>query len=138
MELIKRKKNSIVGRCEQCGREIDIPYSNTTQPYMYAVELKSAVQCECGEYHNLLLDPTDKHKRRIPRDASSQADTSPKCPRCDSSRLTAGDKGFSPGKAAVGGLLIGYVGLLGGLLGSKKTIITCLNCGHKWQAGKRY
>lgn len=33
-------------------------------------------------------------------------------------------------------VVTGPVGLLGGLIGSKKIIITCLKCGHKWQAGK--
>jgi hypothetical protein len=59
-----------------------------------------------------------------------------KCPRCKSTQLHAGQKGFSLGKAAAGGLLLGGVGLLGGMIGSKKVMITCLKCGFKWQAGK--
>ena len=59
-----------------------------------------------------------------------------KCPRCASTQLYAGDKGFSLGKAAAGGILLGSVGLLGGFIGSKKIMITCLKCGYKWQAGK--
>jgi tellurium resistance protein TerD len=35
----------------------------------------------------------------------------------------------------MGGFLLGPVGLLGGLIGSKKIMITCLKCGYKWQAG---
>jgi len=60
-----------------------------------------------------------------------------KCPRCRSTQLHAGNKGFGLGKAAAGGVLLGPVGLLGGLIGSKKVMITCLKCGYKWQAGKR-
>jgi len=60
-----------------------------------------------------------------------------KCPRCGSSQLHAGKKGFGLGKAAAGGLLLGPVGLLGGVIGSKKVMITCLSCGKKWKAGKR-
>ena len=60
-----------------------------------------------------------------------------KCPKCSSTQLHAGSKGFGLGKAAAGGLLLGPVGLLGGMIGSKKVIITCLNCGKKWRAGKR-
>lgn len=60
-----------------------------------------------------------------------------KCPRCRSTQLHTGDKGFGLGKAAAGGVLLGPVGLLGGFLGSKKVMITCLKCGYKWQAGKR-
>lgn len=40
------------------------------------------------------------------------------------------------GKAIGGAAVLGNVGLLGGLLGSKKVIITCLKCGHQWQPGK--
>jgi tellurium resistance protein TerD len=59
------------------------------------------------------------------------------CPSCGSTQITANRKGFGLGKAAVGGLLLGPVGLLGGLIGSKKVTITCLKCGHAWEAGKR-
>ena len=59
------------------------------------------------------------------------------CPKCGSTSLSAGKKGFSLGKAAVGAALtggsIGY-GLIAGSLGSGKTVITCLNCGHQWKA----
>ncbi|TYQ14669.1 UNVERIFIED_CONTAM: tellurium resistance protein TerD [Acetivibrio alkalicellulosi] len=59
-----------------------------------------------------------------------------KCPKCGSNQITAGNKGFGLGKAAAGGILLGPVGLLGGLVGSKKVMITCLKCGSKWEAGK--
>ncbi len=61
-----------------------------------------------------------------------------RCPKCGSTQIAAGNKGFGLGKAAAGGLLLGPVGLLGGLIGSKKVMITCLKCGYKWEAGKRY
>ena len=54
------------------------------------------------------------------------------CPSCNSTEISAGNKGFGLGKAAAGGLLLGPVGLLGGLVGSKETVITCLRCGFKW------
>lgn len=60
-----------------------------------------------------------------------------RCPKCSSTQISAGDKGFGLGKAAAGGLLLGPVGLLGGLIGSKKVYVTCLKCGYKWEAGKR-
>ena len=65
------------------------------------------------------------------------ADEQIRCSKCASTQLTADNKGFGLGKAAVGGLLLGPVGLLGGLFGSRKTMITCLKCGYKWQAGKK-
>jgi hypothetical protein len=54
------------------------------------------------------------------------------CPKCSSSQLAAGTKGFGLGKAVVGGLLLGAPGLLGGVIGSKKLRLTCVDCGHTW------
>lgn len=58
------------------------------------------------------------------------------CPICNSTQIAARDKGFSLGRAAVGGISLGPVGLLGGLIGSKRVIITCLNCGEQWEPGR--
>ncbi|AKN34199.1 hypothetical protein Ccar_16105 [Clostridium carboxidivorans P7] len=59
------------------------------------------------------------------------------CPKCGSKQITANNKGFSLGKAAIGGGLFGGVGLLGGFIGSRKVLITCLKCGNQWEAGKK-
>lgn len=137
MELVKRKKHSITARCEKCGREIDVPYTNTIRPHMPDIDLKDVVQCACGEYHNLIVEPKN-NRTKVQQTARYQTEDKPlQCPRCGSSQLHAGNKGFSLGKAAVGGILIGPIGLLGGLIGSKKIMITCLKCGYKWQAGKK-
>lgn len=54
------------------------------------------------------------------------------CPRCKSSYVTSGKKGFGIGKAAIGGLVLGPVGILGGFLGSKKIEFRCNSCQYKW------
>lgn len=59
------------------------------------------------------------------------------CPKCGSQQLTADKAGFGIGKAVVGGVLLGGVGLLGGFLGSRKVRVSCLECGHSWEAGQR-
>ena len=43
-----------------------------------------------------------------------------KCPKCGSTQFTANQKRFGIGKAAIGGILTGGIGLLGGFIGSKK------------------
>jgi tellurium resistance protein TerD len=59
-----------------------------------------------------------------------------KCPKCGSTYIDSSKKGFHMGKAALGGFLLGGVGLLGGALGRHKIRITCLKCGKQWIAGK--
>ena len=57
------------------------------------------------------------------------------CPKCKSTQITAQTKGYGWGKGAIGGLLAGPLGLFTGGVGSKKILVTCLNCGHAWNAG---
>ncbi len=62
------------------------------------------------------------------------------CPMCSEiikwKKVDETKKGFSVGKAALGGFLLGPVGLLGGALGKKKTSYYCGNCGfgHEYDA----
>jgi tellurium resistance protein TerD len=58
-----------------------------------------------------------------------------KCPICKSTQITANKKGYGLGKAAIGGVLLGPVGLLGGFVGSGKVKVTCLKCGYSWKPG---
>jgi len=79
-------------------------------------------------------------------DAANQAKNAPaaanpdlvvSCPKCGSTQVVGGDKGFGLGKAAVGGVVTGSpIGLLGGFIGSKKAMVSCMNCGNRWEAGK--
>jgi Zn finger protein HypA/HybF involved in hydrogenase expression len=64
------------------------------------------------------------------------ANTAPKCPRCGSESITANQQGFGIGKAVVGAAMLGPIGLMAGNINSKKVYITCLNCGHRWEAGR--
>jgi RNA polymerase subunit RPABC4/transcription elongation factor Spt4 len=54
------------------------------------------------------------------------------CPVCGSANFTSVKKGFSIGKAAAGGVLLGPLGLLGGALGSNDTAFRCQKCGYRW------
>lgn len=54
------------------------------------------------------------------------------CPHCGSKNITLSQKGFSPGKALVGTIIAGPIGLLSGFIGRKKPEFLCLSCGKKW------
>lgn len=55
-----------------------------------------------------------------------------KCPMCGEvlnwKKVDTENKGFSVGKAAVGGLLLGPVGLIAGAFGKKKSTYYCGTC----------
>lgn len=66
------------------------------------------------------------------KENSHESDKTVVCPRCGSSSIQVVKKGFSFGKAAAGGLLLGPVGLVGGAIGSNDLQRVCLNCGTKF------
>lgn len=61
-----------------------------------------------------------------------QYDSMAKCPKCGSVSLAGGKKGFGVGKAVAGAVLAGGIGLLAGGIGANKTLVTCMNCGYKF------
>lgn len=59
------------------------------------------------------------------------------CPKCLSTKIQAGEKGFGAGKATAGALVAGPLGLLAGTIGRKKVELMCLNCGNRWKPNKK-
>ena len=63
-----------------------------------------------------------------------------RCPMCGEKnkwiRIDESRKGFSVGKAAIGGLLLGPMGLVGGALGKKKVAFACGSCGFQHEYDK--
>jgi tellurium resistance protein TerD len=111
--------------------------------------LVDAPQMSPGPSAISFADCVDSDERALPMarsavsfseylDPNFTPDDSPehvRCPKCRSTQVTANTQGFGLGKAAVGGILLGPVGLLGGLIGSNTITITCLQCGHRWKPG---
>ncbi|MBZ4664472.1 MAG: hypothetical protein JG776_2190 [Caloramator sp.] len=130
MKYFSEDSNYINAECEKCNKVLKIKreYCNSTNE---GFKLNPPIRCFCGNVSDFIFGDS----KNI---ATSSNNIILKCPRCGSTQIAAGNKGFGLGKAAAGGLLLGPVGLLGGLIGSRKVIITCLMCGKKWEAGKRY
>lgn len=63
-----------------------------------------------------------------------------KCPMCGEREKWVNveelKKGYSVGKAAVGAVLFGPLGLVGGMLGKKKVFYCCGNCGFQHEYKK--
>lgn len=67
-----------------------------------------------------------------------------KCPRCGSTSITGAKNGYGAVKGGLGALALGsvvgpvgaVVGLGAGNIGRKKINCTCINCGHRFKAGK--
>lgn len=59
-----------------------------------------------------------------------------KCPRCNSTQISANKKGFNATNAVAGAVLTGGIGVVAGAVGSNKVIITCLSCGKQFSPGE--
>lgn len=68
-----------------------------------------------GEIPRTLI--LEKKKPKSTSQTSRHKDD-PKCPKCGSTSITAGQRGYS---------------LLTGFIGSGKTVNRCANCGYKWK-----
>jgi DNA-directed RNA polymerase subunit RPC12/RpoP len=61
-----------------------------------------------------------------------------RCPKCNSEMIEIYQKGFRVGKALVGAVVTGGIGLLAGFIGSKKALAVCLACGKKFDPKEGY
>ena len=134
--------------CENCLKAVNknpdniapLLYRNSNQSVMV---IKKALQ-EIENYNNLsdaekqvydmrkqYVQDLENHRVNI------DVTTTPKCPRCGSTSISADKKGYGIGKGVVGAAVAGPIGLTLGNAGAKKIRITCLACGYQWIAGKR-
>lgn len=77
------------------------------------------------------LQPLNSYSNHtVPQQTNSGEHIS--CPRCHSTNIRTGEKGFGLGKAAIGGLILGPVGFLGGFIGKNQLTFSCYSCGKSW------
>lgn len=107
----------------------------TDPEYAQMIEEKEREKEEKKAKQNALIQEI-----RAQKQAQKMAKKNPgqlTCPKCGSTQLHAGKKPLSLKRAVAGTLLLNPVGGVIGAVTSKKLIITCMNCGHHWKAGKR-
>ena len=81
-------------------------------------DFKLGVRCSnCGKLHIMLEKHTTINNRNNTPKPTANTNI-PKCPKCGSTAITAGQRGYS---------------FLTGFIGSSKTVNRCANCGYKWK-----
>lgn len=113
--------------CNKCGKTINITdvsqFSNISSDYCVLKEDSTIIcescnnKCKSGliEYKKIV-----QYNKCITNNSSTQTNI-PKCPKCGSTAITAGQRGYS---------------IVTGFLGSGQTVNRCANCGHKWKPKK--
>lgn len=144
IEMLRTKTGLSLAECKLI---FDEPYKNLVKPHLSPIKNTTIKDIEykrkCNSCGHIFLssknictscNSINTTKWQEPN-TFQPVSNELKCPRCGSIQITSKTKGFGLGKAAVGGLLLGPVGLLGGVIGSKKVKVVCLNCGKEWNAG---
>ena len=135
------------GNCPKCKQFVQIPQEEVDLPEAEIIEeppkqdeamesLLSAIQVTVRQR---ISNPQTDALAELAAEGPQPVPLAPPvvcCPMCRSTSLTVNNKGFSLGKAAVGFVLLGPLGTLGGLHKSNKVKIRCLNCGHEWVPGR--
>lgn len=114
-----------IQNCPNCGNDlknIDFPFEDLKLLTFISNDVrlyKSMIQLYNDDIIEYELKMSQFRTNNIQAQQIQQAETSkPKCPKCGSTNITTGQRGFS---------------LLTGFWGSNKTVNRCANCGHTWK-----
>ncbi len=153
MNFIREEGDLIIVQCNLCKKQFTVKKdkcSNTNEGY----EIAEKIRCEvCGQQDSSIIDykrmlkvynltEKDRNFKSFEDEKKARTETVSnknliECPKCGSAQLTSNAKGFGLGKAIGGFSILGPLGILGGFIGSKKILITCLKCGNQWEAGSK-
>ena len=117
--------------CERCSEEpINYPALSSPNSTQY---LPTYQQTYSQPYPQQLTQNYPTYE--TPQQYQSQThEEAIRCPRCGSQHISYERSGYGWGKGMIGAVLLGPIGLLGGMIGSKKIRITCIKCGNYWIA----
>lgn len=124
----KEAKNIMDNAYEELGDQVNISFKDRLKNQM------SNINQSTQEAKEQKKEEDRELKEKL---AQYDKDGIPYCPKCYSTSLSANKKGFGIGKAVVGGVLTGGIGLVAGNINAKKVRITCLKCGYQFWAGKK-
>lgn len=136
LKFYSEKENHYGAECPNCKKVINVKKEYLREDRGDTLYLNIPVRCFCGATYDRI---TVQEYARVAEDSkiivknTGNTSNEIKCPKCNSTQVTGYKKGFGWGKSAVGGLALGPVGLLGGFVGSRKVVVACLKCGHKWE-----
>lgn len=94
-------------KCSECGK--DVSEKAASCPY-------------CG-------NPISQHSPILKEEIEEYIS----CPKCGAKDLYSNKQGFGAGKAIVGGLIVGPLGILAGGINSNKILLTCQGCGNQFK-----
>lgn len=118
------------------NESIQQAYQEPNRPYYQSFETQTypAFSSRAYQPNGQPSYSTNTHPQMYGQAAVNDAYSSDhmQCMRCRSTNVRTGEKGFGIGKAAIGGLILGPVGLLGGFIGKGQLKITCNSCGYSW------
>ena len=130
-------QGGLAALCNMFGVEVEESYSNNSYSsppvpvYTQSPVVHNSYVQNQGYNPQIINNNRQVNNSQLPYENQQSGVT---CPYCHSTRVTAGKKGFGVGKALVGSLLLGPVGLLGGFIGSKNVEFLCISCNRRWSA----
>jgi|WetSurMetagenome_2_1015567.scaffolds.fasta_scaffold00408_22 hypothetical protein len=126
-----------MANCKRCGKPAGNRLSELCETCELISQAELAVDSVRSQTDNRSDDKnlTEKNKQQEKAPYRDDPDIV-RCPKCHSSQVAANKQGFGWGKAVIGGVLTGGIGLLGGFIGSRNINITCLKCGHQFKPGE--
>jgi hypothetical protein len=118
-------------KCRWCGEMLEAPASPKARKEPE----------DDGVPYRPLVDPSTLSEEPRWRSAASPysvsmtaSDDSLRCPKCRSTQLSAGSRGFKLGRAAGWGLVLSpLAGIIAGAKGRGNIKVSCMNCGHQWE-----
>lgn len=118
LKFVSDEGDLIRCKCSICGKMHDKSKDQLKFISTRTYEINgNGLHCDCGSSYHTQIAWGNPIVQGLSATSETNTYTELKCPKCKSTNLTANTKGFGLGKAAVGGILLGPVGLLGGLYG---------------------